>query len=98
MNIESVKTFLTEKFSDKLAETLEWCAIVLVHAATIPTVLAGLAGITDKMPPVDMVVFIWTALLVYFVKAALQRKYLMMITIGVGFFVHAMLMAMLFFR
>jgi hypothetical protein len=95
---EIVSKFFSEKITDKAAESLEWFAVVLFHAATIPTMLAGLAGITDNMPPVDMVIFIWTGLLIYFVRSALLKKYLIMITIAVGFFAHSILMALMFFR
>ena len=39
------------------AETMGWIAVILLHLATIPTELAVLTGLTEKMPPVDMVLF-----------------------------------------
>lgn len=44
------------------AETMGWIAVILMHIATIPTLLAVLTGLTEKMPPVDLVLFAWTGL------------------------------------
>jgi hypothetical protein len=50
------------------------------------------------MLPVDIVLLVWTALVLLFVKAAIQRDLLNLITIGLGFFVQATLMALIFFK
>jgi hypothetical protein len=55
-------------------------------------------GLTDVMLPVDIVLLVWTALVLLFVKAAIQRDLLNLITIGLGFFVQATLMALIFFK
>ncbi len=85
-------------FKDHTPATLEWLAVVLLHAATIPTLLAGMSGLTDKMPPVDIVLFIWVALIVLFARARMLGDQTIMSTIGLGFFVQAVMMALLFFR
>lgn len=85
-------------FKEKTPDALEWLSVVLLHAATVPTLLAGMANLTDKMPPVDIVMFIWFGLLTMFMRACIQRNYTMMVTIGLGFFVQAFMMALLFFK
>jgi hypothetical protein len=50
------------------------------------------------MLPVDIVLLLWTALVLLFVKAAIQRDLLNLITIGLGFCVQATLMALIFFK
>jgi len=44
------------------AETMGWVAVILMHLATIPTMIAVLTGLTEKMPPVDLVLFVWAGL------------------------------------
>lgn len=80
------------------AETAGWCAVVLLHLATIPTELAVLTGLTEKMPPVDMVLFSWAGLFLFFIKATIQKDLLNIVTIGFGFFVQACLMALIIFK
>jgi hypothetical protein len=80
------------------AETMGWIAGILLHLATVPTLLAVLTGLTEKMPPVDLVLFAWAGLFCFFIKAAIQKDFLNIVTIGFGFFVQAGLMAMIIFK
>lgn len=80
------------------AETMGWVASVLLHLATIPTMLAVLTGLTEKMPPVDMVLFAWVGLFCFFIKAVIQKDLLNIVTIGLGFFVQAALLALIVFK
>lgn len=80
------------------AETMGWVAVILLHLATIPTMLAVLTGLTEKMPPVDMVLFSWTGLFCFFIKATIQKDLLNIVTIGLGFFIQAGLLALIVFK
>ena len=80
------------------AETMGWVAVILLHLATIPTELAVLTGLTEKMPPVDMVLFSWAGLFCFFLKAAIQKDFLNIVTIGLGFFVQAAMLALIVFK
>jgi uncharacterized protein with PQ loop repeat len=80
------------------AETMGWVAVILLHLATIPTELAVLTGLTEKMPPVDMVLFSWAGLFCFFLKATIQKDLLNIVTIGLGFFVQAAMLALIVFK
>ena len=80
------------------AEAAGWVAVVLLHLATIPTLLALLTGLTEKLPPVDLVLFSWVGLFLFFLKATIQRDLLNIVTIGFGFFVQASLLALIVFK
>jgi len=92
-----VKT-IKEHASHMSAETMGWTAIILMHLATIPTMVAVLTGLTEKMPPVDMVLFSWAGLFCFFVKAVIQKDLLNIVTIGFGFFIQASLLALIVFK
>jgi hypothetical protein len=79
-------------------ETIGWIGILLCHAATIPTLLGLMFGLTDNPPPIDMVLIVWGALGMFFMKAIIQRDILNLITIGLGFIMQATLMALIFFK
>lgn len=89
---------LKENFSHLSAEALGWVAIMTIHLATIPTLLAVLTGVTEKFPPVDLFLLTWFGLALFFVKAAIQKDMLNVITIGIGFFVQASLAALILFK
>jgi uncharacterized protein with PQ loop repeat len=80
------------------AETMGWIAVILLHLATIPTMIAILTGLTEKMPPVDLVLFSWAGLFCFFIKATIQKDLLNIVTIGFGFFVQAALLALVVFK
>jgi hypothetical protein len=90
--------FVKSKVTVVSTETFGWIAILLLHSATVPGMLAVMAGLTDRMPPVDLVLLIWSGLGLLFVKSAIQKDMLNVITIGLGFLVQATLMAMIFFK
>lgn len=97
-NIQKVKSFISEKFSHISAETLGWIAVLILHSATIPSLLAVMAGLTDRLPGVDLVLLVWGGLAMLFLKAAVQKDMLNLITIGFGFVVQAVMMALIFFK
>lgn len=79
-------------------ETIGWIGILLLHGATVPTMLGLMFGMTDKPPSIDMVLIVWAALGMFFMKAIIQRDILNLITIGLGFIMQATLMALVFFK
>jgi hypothetical protein len=97
-NINQLKDFVSTKISAISAETFGWLSAVVLHAATVPSLLAVMAGLTDRLPGVDLVLLVWTGLTLLFVKAAIQKDMLNIVTIGVGFIVQAVLLALIFFK
>lgn len=99
--LNSIRGKLTSMFAnfDKAtADTFAWLCIVVLNCATIPSFLAMKAGITDKVPALDMVVLVWVGLLLYFVRSAILKDMLNVVTIGFGFAVQALLLGLIFFQ
>lgn len=80
------------------AETLGWIAVILIHLSTIPTLIAILTGLTEKTPPVDLVLATWAGLFLLFIKASISKDLLNIVTIGLGFAIQASLMALILFK
>ena len=97
-NIDELKTFVSTTLSKVSSETFGWLAIIVLHSATVPSLLAVMAGLTDRLPGVDLVMLVWTGLTLLFVKAAVQKDMLNVVTIGFGFIIQAVLMALIFFK
>ncbi len=96
--LKSVRTWLDQHLPKVSADTLGWLAVVLIHCATIPTLLALLTGLSDSVPNLDIVLFMWAGLVLLFFRAVVLRDFLNIITIGLGFIVQATIMAMILFR
>jgi len=87
-----------ETIGNASSQALGWIAIVFIHAMTIPTLFSMMKGVTDVSPPIDMVLIIWTALALFFVKATIQKDVLNLLTIGLGFYAQAILLALIYFK
>jgi len=94
----NITEFFKEHFHKVSADTLGWIAAIAIHFATIPTLLAALTGLTDRFPPVDMVLFIWGGLVLLFFRAVLLKDMLNIVTIGLGFVIQAVIMALMLFK
>lgn len=92
-----VRSFFSS-FSKATAETFAWLSIIVMHAATIPSFLAVKAGLSDKLPSLELVSLIWVGLLLYFIRSAIIKDMLAVITIGVGFAVQALFLGLIFFQ
>lgn len=80
------------------SETIQWSAIVLLHSATVPSLLALHQGITDSLLPIEMVLLLWAGLLLLFFRAVLQKDSVNILTIGIGFAAQATIMALTFLK
>ena len=90
--------FLRDHLGSVSAHTLGWISILLCHFAAIPTLAAVLLGQSDKLPPVDLMIFIWSALITMFFKALIDKNFLYISTICVGFAVQTVLMGLILFK
>ena len=97
-DINLVREFVATSLARNSADTLGWLAAILLHAATVPTMLALITGLSDRPPSLDLVLFMWSALVLLFLRAIVLRDNLNIITIGLGFIVQAVMMALVLFK
>ena len=95
---ETVSKWMQEHLPRLSSETLGWLAAIVFHAATIPTLLALMTGLSDRTPNLDIVLFMWAGLVLLFMRAVVLRDMLNIVTIGVGFIAQAVLMALILFK
>jgi len=98
MNLDAIRNFLSNTLAKISAETLGWLAVIVIHAATIPTMLALMTGLSDRTPNLDIVLFAWAGLVLMFLRAVVLKDILNIVTIGLGFIVQAVLMALILFK
>jgi len=96
--LNSSRTWLEQHLPKVSAETLGWLAVIVIHCATIPTLLALLTGLSDTVPNLDIVLFMWAGLVLLFFRAVVLRDMLNIITVGLGFIIQAVIMAMILFK
>ena len=107
--IENVKV-KAQAFGKKLAtdfgntikqvtiDGIGWTALIALQAVTIPSLLGLKAGLTDNTPPIDMVIILWVAMGLFYLKALLEKNFVALFIMGLGFIGQAMIMALIFFK
>lgn len=95
---EAVYVFLRDHLGKMSAHTLGWITIILLHFASIPTLVAVLMAQSDRLPPVDLMVFVWCALITMFFKSLIERNFLYIATICLGFAAQTLIMGLILFK
>ena len=90
--------FLVNHLGKLSAHTLGWLTIILLHLSTAPTLLAVLLNKSDQLPSVDMVLFIWSGLITLFFKSLIERNFLYIATISLGFVAQTVIMSLILFK
>ena len=93
-----IYVFLRDHLGHISARTLGWITIVLLHFASIPTLISVLMAQSDKLPPVDLMVFVWAGLITLFFKSLIERNTLYIATICMGFAAQTFLMGLILFK
>lgn len=94
----SISSFVSNHLHKISAHALGWLAILLAHFASLPTLIAVLMGKSDKLPPVDLMIFVWAALIMLFFKSLIERNYLYIATISLGFAAQTLIMGLILFK
>lgn len=101
----SIKTFFKKLWLDFKSsirqvsiDGIGWTALIACHAVTVPSFFGLMTGLTDNTPPIDMVVILWTAMGLFYIKSLLEKNIVSVIIIGLGFIMQSMLMALIFFK
>lgn len=90
--------FLRDNLGRVSSHTLGWITILLLHFSSIPTLVAVLMAQSDKLPPVDLMIFVWSALITLFFKALIERNVLYLATICLGFAAQTVIMSLILFK
>lgn len=75
-----------------------WVSILMLNCAFIPNLIAVLMGVSDRLPSVDVVLFVWIGLALLFLQAVIRKHFVNILTIGFGLFVQATLLALIVFK
>lgn len=92
------KGMKNEKTIKKMGAISGWVGMILIHGATLPTTLGVILGYSDKVPPVSMVILVWTGLMLFLFRAIVQKDTLYIVSNALGFFFNSILLALIVFR
>ena len=76
----------------KLCNIAGWFGMVIIHAATMPVTVRAIMYDDVNLPPLDMVLMMWTGLFLYLIRAIAQRDFMYIVSNGVGVFMQSTLL------
>lgn len=82
----------------KIAEICGYIGMVLIHGATLPPTLKVLLGASTALPPIEMVLLVWSGLFLFLVRAVANSDKLYIISNAIGFFFNSVLLALIVFK
>ena len=94
-NMRKVKAKTT---IEKLGAVSGWIGMLLIHGATLPTTLGVILGYSDKVPPISMVLLVWSGLMLFLFRAIVNKDMLYIVSNAVGFFFNSILLALIVFK
>jgi len=79
------------------AEIGGWIGMLLIHGATIPVTVSNILGWSDKLPPLSMVLLVWSGLALFLWRAIDRKDVLYIVSNAVGFVLNSILLALIVF-
>jgi hypothetical protein len=81
----------------KFSEVCGYIGMVLIHGATLPPTLKVLFGTATALPPIEMILLIWSGLFLFLVRSVANGDKLYTISNAIGFFFNSVLLALIVF-
>ena len=79
------------------AELAGWVGMCLIHSATIPVTVSNILGLSNKLPPLSMVLLVWAGLALFLWRAIARNDTLYIVSNAVGFVLNSVLLALIVF-
>ena len=52
-----------------ISEIGGWIGMILIHGATVPTTMSVILGYSSELPPLNMVLLVWSGLFLFLLRA-----------------------------
>lgn len=75
-----------------------WAGMFLIHSATIPVTIKNIIGVNGALPPIEMVLMVWTGLFLFLIRSIMDNDKLYIISNSIGFFFNSVLLALIVFK
>ncbi len=83
---------MTKKPIKRLGDISGWIGMVLIQLATLPTIINKIFDPAVAMPPLSMVLLIWSGLFLFLIRAIIQKDMLYIISNSIGFLSQSVLL------
>lgn len=83
---------MPNNFLTKMCSFAGWLGMVVIHGATMPVTVRAIIDSNVSLPPLDMVLMMWTGLFLYLIRAIAQKDFMYIVSNGVGVFMQSTLL------
>lgn len=83
---------------NKVGNCCGWLGMILIQSATLPVTYKILIGESTHVPPISMVLLVWSGLILYLVRAIIQKDTIHIISNSIGFITQSVLTALIVFK
>ena len=78
-----------------ISEIGGWIGMILIHGATVPTTMSVVLGYSSDLPPLSMVLLVWSGLFLFLLRAIVARDTLYIVSNTIGFFFNTILLTLI---
>ena len=78
-----------------MSEIGGWIGMILIHGATVPTTMSVILGYSSELPPLNMVLLVWSGLFLFLLRAIVARDTLYIVSNTIGFFFNTILLTLI---
>ena len=89
--------YMMKKQVTYLANASGWIGMLLIHGATLPTTLSVILGHSTVLPPLSMILLIWSGLFLFLISAIANKNTLYIVSNAIGFFFQSIMLALIVF-
>ena len=78
-----------------ISEIGGWIGMILIHGATVPTTMSVILGYSSELPPLSMVLLVWSGLFLFLLRAVVAKDTLYIVSNTIGFFFNTILLTLI---
>lgn len=94
----SISTNTLKFINQFTAESFNLCVIILLHCASLPTLLSAVTEISDRMPTVEIFLFLYSGLFIFLIKSIATKETFSIVINALGFLVQVILLSLIVFK
>ena len=75
-----------------------WLGMILIQSSTLPVTYNVLMGNSTHVPPFSMIFLVWSGIILYLIRAIIQKDIVHITSNTIGFVTQSALMALVVFK
>lgn len=87
-----------KKYEKLISNISGWGGMILIQSSTLPVTYNILNGTATHIPPLSMIMLVWAGLILYLIRAVIQRDIVHITSNTIGFFTQSALMTLVVFK